>query len=318
MKIHIVGAGFAGLATAYHLALAGHEAIVYSSPNHLGASEIAAGLVHRFVGAHARLNWRGEEAFDEMKKLIRAAESATNLPIRIHKGMLRPALTQEQITDYQANAALFPENQWIDNPTVPGLVQAPALWFPKTYTIHSSNYLAGLKDACLKLGVCFKIEELASSPAEPVIIAAGCNSLRFFPEIKLQLSFTKGQLLRLAWPRDLPPLPYAINSHAYIVMDLDGKSCWAGSSFEKQFEDDQPNVDVAVREIMPKVAEMMPILKNAPILDCQAGIRVGTPNRLPLVKELSPGRWIFTGLGSKGLLYHGLLAKELVAKLSMR
>lgn len=304
MKINIVGAGFAGLATAYYLAKAGHEITVFSSPQDKGASSIAAGLVHPFAGAHSKLNWRGREAFQAAEELFKVAGDSC-----LQRGVFRLALSEEQIHDFKKNADNYPENEWRECHELPGVTQAPGLWMPHAYTIHAKNYIAGLTEACHLLGVTFIEEHLTELPAAPVVVASGSSITKWFPECKVTL--IKGQLLRLKWPTDLPPLPYALNSKAYIVMDEDQKSCWAGSTFEKDFANHKPDLDKAFKEIMPKVAGIIPALGHAPILDCQAGIRVATPNHLPIIKELKPGCWVFTGLGSKGLLYHALLGKDL-------
>ncbi len=66
---------------------------------------------------------------------------------------------------------------------------------------------------------------------------------------------------------------------------------------------------------MPHVKALIPALANAPILNCQAGIRAFTKDRRPKAIPVSSKTWVFTGLGSKGLLYHALLAKEFASTL---
>ena len=59
---------------------------------------------------------------------------------------------------------------------------------------------------------------------------------------------------------------------------------------------------------------MLPALRHARVLEEIAGVRVGVPGtRLPMLGPL-PGRrrvWMFTGLGTKGLLTAPLLARNL-------
>jgi glycine oxidase len=59
---------------------------------------------------------------------------------------------------------------------------------------------------------------------------------------------------------------------------------------------------------------MLPALNEAAVIGESAGVRVNVPGtRLPMLGPL-PGRtrvWIFTGLGSKGLLMAPLLGREL-------
>lgn len=67
----VVGAGFAGLATAYHLAAFGSDVTVFD-PNEVGtggASSVAAGLLHPLT-PRGKLIWKGEEGFVAAKELI--------------------------------------------------------------------------------------------------------------------------------------------------------------------------------------------------------------------------------------------------------
>lgn len=64
-------AGFAGLATAYHLARFGSDVTVFD-PNEAGAagaSSVAAGLLHPLT-PRGKLIWKGEEGYKAAKHLI--------------------------------------------------------------------------------------------------------------------------------------------------------------------------------------------------------------------------------------------------------
>ena len=93
-----------------------------------------------------------------------------------------------------------------------------------------------------------------------------------------------------------------------MVMSEDQKSCFVGSTFERNFETVGVDLETACAYILPKLYTLYPPLEGIAPLDCKAGVRVATPNHLPLLKQISPKVWIFTGLGSKGLLYHSLLS----------
>jgi glycine/D-amino acid oxidase-like deaminating enzyme len=140
-------------------------------------------------------------------------------------------------------------------------------------------------------------------------MGADCSSLKELSHLKL--SYTKGQILELLWPADLPPLPIALNSHIYCVMLPDKKRCLVGSTYEKQYTSRKPDWEIAKREILPKLGTLYPPLKNAEVLNCRTGIRVSGPQHLPLVQKISDRCYVFTGMGSKGLLYHALYARKL-------
>lgn len=67
----VVGAGFAGLATAYHLTAFGSDVTIFD-PSEVGtggASSVAAGLLHPLT-PRGKLIWKGEEGFVAAKELI--------------------------------------------------------------------------------------------------------------------------------------------------------------------------------------------------------------------------------------------------------
>lgn len=67
----VVGGGFAGLATAYHLAAFGSDVTVFD-PNEVGtggASAVAAGLLHPLT-PRGKVIWKGEEGFKAAKEMI--------------------------------------------------------------------------------------------------------------------------------------------------------------------------------------------------------------------------------------------------------
>ena len=153
------------------------------------------------------------------------------------------------------------------------------------------------------------LQELADFDA--VIITTGAETLKI-PELStLPLKCVKGQVLELAWPENCLPLTCSLNSHVYLLMTEGGKSCLAGATYEKGFCEAISDIEAAKAEILPKVDALFPPLNGAAILNCFAGMRAVTPQHRPLMQQLSNRHWILTGMGSKGLLYHALFAKEL-------
>ncbi len=179
-------------------------------------------------------------------------------------------------------------------------------------TVQSALYLKGLFQACLSKGIKFEKRMISSLPMlkdfDHCIIATGASA-NVFPELtSFRLNSVKGQVLELEWPQHLTPLPLPLNSHAYIVMADNQKTCFVGSSFEKNYKDPAPDLETAKKEIMPKVEELIPDLSQAPVVACYAGIRAVTPNHLPVAKQVNQRLSILSGMGSKGLLYHALMA----------
>lgn len=324
MNIAIIGAGFCGLATAWHmLHYFSSASVTLFDVKGIGkgASGIAAGLLHPFSGAHAKLNWRGREGIVATKELLAVAAEFLGRPVTAkNRGILRLALSGEQQVDFQLCAERYPlETQWVDTAfcqkMAPGSPEVPGLWIEDGLTIYSPLYLEGLWLACKSRGVHFEqkcvqsLQELDSFDA--IIVTAGADCPKIQELSSLSLNCVKGQVLELAWPKHIPPLKCALNSHVYILMTEEGESCLVGATYEKGFQEAIIDLEIAKQEILPKAYELYPPLKNASIKNCYAGMRAVTSQHRPLIKRESMNTWVLTGMGSKGLLYHALFAKEL-------
>lgn len=328
MKIAIIGAGFCGLAVALELLKARKEITVFDSRKiGAGTSGIAAGLLHPYAGAHAKLNWKGHEGVDATLKSLSIAANALGQPVFSQdQGIIRLAISEKQQSDYlKSPACQDPNALWIDaekcQSMVPGSIHAPGLWIKNGVTVYPQFYLNGLWMACEKLGGQFCQQRIKSlkelDDFQLCIITAGAESL-LLPELcTIPLRTVKGQILELEWPSSVPPLCCALNSQVYIIMSPDKKSCLVGSTYEKKFIDDQVDIEVAKSGILPKAIEILPFLDKAKIVGAYAGLRAVAPNHLPLIKQLDSRTWILTGMGSKGLLYHALMAQELVQSLDV-
>ncbi len=307
-KIAIIGAGFSGLAVAWHLAQRAEVTVFDAAGIGGGASGMAAGLMHPYAGLHSKLNWKGHEGMNASKKLLAIASEALGMPVASATGLLRVALSESQHIDYAHCASVHPDVEWRDS-CAPWLPK-PGIFIRDALTVNCPLYLKGLWLACEQLGARFEqreINELQELDAYGTIVLATGASKRF---TSLPITPLKGQILRYRWP-EKDPLPTSINSHAYIVMDQDQKSCFGGATFERQFDSPLPNIKVALADIQPRVAALYPALTEELVIECRAGIRASTPDHRPIVAQLNPKTWIITGMGSRGLLYHALCAEEL-------
>ncbi len=323
MKIAILGAGFCGLAVCSHLLKdAQHQISLFDSQGIGGeASGVSAGLLHPFAGLHSKLNWQGREGIAATKELITLAEQTLGQPVADNNGILRPAFTAEQIADFQICASRFEDVEWLTADAAvnkcPGLPFVPALFIRSGITVDSLLYLKGLWKACENGGVQLIIQKIGSlkelEEFDKVVVCLGASSSTFKETKNIPLSLVKGQILELEWPQNLPPIPYSLNSQVYVTL-LNGK-CMVGSTFERGYESIQPDLTTATNQLIPKLAELYPPLKEAKVIGAKAGIRAVTPNHLPSVIQHNERLYSLTGMGSKGLLYHSLMAKSLVKML---
>lgn len=324
MKIAILGAGYTGLACAWHIL---HSPI---RPRTLqvalfdekgiggGASGIAAGLLHSFIGLHAKINWRGLEAMAAARHLIGQSELALGRSVASATGLLRVAMTEEQEKNYRKTAIGRDDVKWWEPgqcvERVPEIAShRGGIFITHGQTVYSGDYLQGLWKSCQLQGaehIQASIQSLKElKNYDRIVVAAGAGTLAIKELADFPITLVKGQLLDLEWPDGVLPLPFAVNSQAYVVMNPDNKSCVAGATYEREFETPGPDMVVAMQEILPKLA-FLPHLQSARVLRCRAAFRVSTKNHLPMTKQVDSRTWVLTGMGSKGLLYHALLGAE--------
>lgn len=324
MRIAIVGAGLAGLAATWHLSNFFSVTLFDSKGIGGGASGIAAGLMHPFSGAHAQFNRHGFEGMQATLRLLDIASNALKQPVADFSGLLRPVTTLVQQKNYAFCSSQFSEHvQWWTQEkcqhAFPSLQNAPGIFIPCAVKVNCPAYLKGLWKACENRGArfiemnIFSMEELKDFDA--IVAATGAGSKHICELSHLKINTVKGQLLELEWPANMPPLPFSLNSQAYLLSHFEHPSCYAGSTFERNALSIEPDIEIAKQEIFPKLAAMIPQLQYAKVIGCQSAFRVSTPTRLPIAEKIKERLWIFTGMGSKGLLYHALYAEKLAAQI---
>ncbi|HXF28386.1 MAG TPA: FAD-dependent oxidoreductase [Chlamydiales bacterium] len=318
MKIAVIGAGFAGLGASWHLLEKGHVVTIFDAKGiGAGASGIAAGLLHPYVGVRAKKSWRADAAMTETLKLLKIASQFG--PVASFSGILRPAIGEAQITDFQKTAATYSDAEWWDEARVqtimPLLLPRAALFVRSGVAVDSGAYLTNLWQACKGAGAQLQIQQIEAlsqlNEFDHVLISVGASIQKFcsLPGV----SIVKGQVLEL---KKQETLPYAISAGAYVVFSKN--SVFAGATFEHEFSDLNPEKELAEKMIRPKLAVFCPKIAKWPLVDCRAAGRVSTGDRMPLIHRVSERVTAITGLGSKGLLYHAYCGKMFSERLSLQ
>lgn len=307
MRIAIIGAGLAGLALSYYLGRR-HEVVLFDAHGvGGGASGVATGLLHPFAGARSKLNWRGREGLRATLELIEAVQPYATGPIILHRGMTR-------IGHQEAYYRLSLEEErvhWLSEEEMarrfPMSAKAPGIEIEEAYAIDTPRYLEALFAAAKPKLVQERVETLSALKGfDEIVVAAGawCHTIAEMRE--LSLSRNRGHLLVM----ENVGLNSPLNGRVYAVPTANN-SLIVGSSFEKDFDSEYADIARAKAEILPKAIEMVPALKESRILECRASLRCSSSNHIPICKRLKPGVSCLTALGSKGLLYHALLALEM-------
>ena len=294
MIIAVVGAGLSGLAVTYYLLEKGATVDLFEAKRiGAGASGIASGLLHPYPGEDGKRTWMADEALAEARALF----DTIGFPF-IDEGILRIPRNEEERAHLGAALLRFPD---VD--------EKPEGFFIKSgMTIDAPAYLGHLWRACEQKGAMLhitRIEDFARlSHYDAIILCAGASS----PELtSLPAQKIKGQLLIAK-----ADIPRSVIGKGYIAKSSQG--CILGSTYERAFSSEEPDRQRAEEEILPKIAAFYPEAKSWQIETCLAGVRLARRGHyFPIVRKLDERKWIFTALGSRGLLYHAFLGKMLAS-----
>ena len=308
MKIAVIGGGFAGVALCYYLSL--HENVIVTLIDKegiaSGASGASCGLMHAFVGEQVRKSQLADEAFAESKKLIEMAQAQSSEMFADFSGIERISQTEEQ------KQTLLNYAQTTDDVSI---LSENRFFLHKGATIQTVSYLNALWRVCEQRGVVFEKKEVTGGDQlagfDHIVFACGAGIFGF-PRFKnFRLDCTKGQALQIEWPSSYPRIQHSVVAKGYIAKSLDEDKVFVGSTFERGFSSTLPDIEVAKADLLPKFHAIFPEL----ILNCigiKSGVRVTSKGHyFPLIGNVADNISIFTGLGSRGLLYHALFAKML-------
>ncbi len=313
MRVAVVGAGFAGLAAAYHLLLRGAQVDLYDELGvGAGASGVSSGLLHPYVGEQVRRSWKADEAMAATQELLQIAQNYSEDPVVGPSGILR-RVTPKQRETFLKHASTYNDVEVLSDDLVrihSGIV------------VHSSSYLSGLYQACLEKGINPIFQKVHSTcqlqKYDAFILAIGAGIFSFPGLESLVLSKVKGQTLLCKWPFE-KPLKEALVGKGHIVPLPGGDKVHLGATYERGAKTDLPCMETAMDILAPQAAVLMPEWTEITPIECRAGIRVVRPaHAVPWVYKMSETGFALTALGSRGLLYHAYYGKALAEMLSKK
>ena len=319
-KIAVVGAGFAGLSVCYHLLKRGGLVTLFDRKGiGGGTSGIASGLLHPYPGEVARLSWRGEEAMREARHLL----SVAGADVYQENGILKVAVTSKQESALHKLAKRYQDVKWLEKEGAGYFFSKegralPVAMIQSGITVHASLYLQKLWEVCERLGAQFEKKGVFLDMLDPfdcVVLAVG-GGIREFPIVKkLNLRFNKGQLLLCQKPIEWN-IDTSFIGKGYLASSESHPFCFLGSTYERNFNSEKPCMKSATDLIFKQLSQFFPPFHSFLIEKCMAGMRVVNPHGpYPILKKLSDKVFIVTGMGSRGLLYHGLIGKEVAEEI---
>ncbi|MGB1375455.1 MAG: NAD(P)/FAD-dependent oxidoreductase [Rhodothermales bacterium] len=328
VDVLIVGAGLAGASAAHHIRASGKTVCVLHT-NALGrnASQIGGGLINPMMARKGRPAWMAAEALDALEAL--GVDTYHCLPHH-DVPLYRPARDTSQADAFREQA--------LANPTLGRFREADTVAAGLDYLRAPFGVLEVLRGAAVNLEATatawlgdtevnlidpdWQAEDLGDGVrvhtsrgefrAARLLLCMGAGMLTHPLTRTLKLQGIKGQLIRLekaaALPERLPPL----SGIAYLVDAGDG-SVWVGSTFERDWASLETTPEGRL-QLQERAAEVIPALRGARVLEHRAAQRITVPGtRLPMLGSLytDSNIWVFTGLGSKGMLYAALFGSRI-------
>ncbi|TYP95421.1 Glycine/D-amino acid oxidase (deaminating) [Fodinibius salinus] len=333
----ILGAGLAGLSLAN--VLLEHDVsvtVIDKDSVAAGASGTPGGLVNPATGRRAKKSWKAEQCYEAIAENLEKIQRTSETTFYQNNGLLRPALLEKMARKMKAQRekTSWPDGwcQWKTEDEIkdihPGISCVDGgLWLPIGLTVNVGQYLqayaAYLKDQGLNLitGAAprkiyhddsWKIDLPHSTvSARHIFFAMGqhTHQTKFWDWLPVNL--IKGQVATFRSPQKLS-FDHSISSLGYMARPDDEYTFVQGSTYEHDFDHLNPDEE-GEQYLRKRMRRTLPQLEETvKTIDQWAGVRTSTPNYKPILgpHPKHQNMHVFTGLGSKGLLYGKFLANH--------
>lgn len=272
------------------------------------------------------MHW-GLQGLESSNRLIAQACAASDEPIVLRNRLYRLAMDEKQARQLQQTAAELPQlATYLTLDEIKDIV--PTVEESKVVgglclqggcrVIHVPSYLRGLWAASRRSGrATWSLMQEATLPDltgyDAVVLAAGAG---LFSDVLSRddwpIQLVRGQSIELAFDDEML-CTEALLSGKYISPLIDRHRVLVGATHEFA---DPLSYDQVVSELYQRTVDMSPSVWGTGSVDrLTSGVRVqserGKYGRRPIVgrvllKDFHSTTWVFTGLSSRGLLYHGI------------
>jgi glycine oxidase len=327
----VIGAGIAGLASAWRAAQTGLRVVVFErgTPG-CGASSVAAGMLAPVTEADfgedelLRLNLESAALWPAFAAEL---EEATGMPTGFDaNGAFVVAVDRDDAEElrrlHELQRSLGLESEWLVPSAAralePGLAPriAGAIDAPGEAQVDPVAVVAALRRAFESLGGRIEqanVESLGDLDADQVVLAAGAWSAEL---ADVRVHPVKGQLLHLRTRDGAQPLAGRIirTPRCYVVPRPDGRVVIGATSEEKGFD---TSVDAgAVHRLLEAAWEVLPDVWELEFVQVLAGLRPATPDNRPLIGRASDRLVHATGHYRNGILLAPLTAQRVAGELT--
>jgi glycine/D-amino acid oxidase-like deaminating enzyme len=283
-------------------------------------------LVHPLSPRGKLVHW-GREGIDATSRLVAAAaQQEPNCILR--DKLYRVAMTDRNVEDMAKTLETNKNNvkdycRWVDKDELDTILGSTKTMGGLELSngcsvIHVPTYLKGLYAACQEIGT---IEwrpaaDLDIDSHDVVVWAGGAGMLQdgTFDQTKLPVDMVRGQSLELKPSADAKDIAREAALCGKYTSPLLDNRMLVGATHE--FAEEALSQDELYQELKDRSYDLSPNLWDYSTVDrVTCGYRVqsqrGALGRLPIVGHLTGNQWVFTGLSSRGLLYHGVYGGKL-------
>lgn len=302
----VAGRGFGGLAICYHLKkkYPGSKIFLFDpNPLFTSASAAASGLLEPIGGRLAARSQRANEGLEATKELLDAASLHVKKKVYKDGGVLHAPISADQRAVFEKKRGLNPQYfEW---------TQGGEFLVKEGVNVFSRDYLEALYSLVLSMGVEYVSKKVPQDPTVKQIFYAIGKEID--KELPGQFQLIRGQAMQVQRGESIFNLPKV--HKGYVALDSDPTIYHVGSTYEKTNLDLPSDKQGAVNELIERNREIFPEVAFLSPLGVYEGTRVysKTQERLPQIIPLGGNQVALAGLGSKGLLYHALYAKEIVS-----
>ncbi len=334
----ILGGGIAGLSLADALANRDIECLIIEkdSPGS-GASGTPGGLVNPATGRRAKKVWKAEQGYDAIFSNLQKVQSYSDISFYQNNGLLRPALLKKMAGKMKKeyDKTSWPSG-WCEWKTKDQIQEIHlgincvdgGLFLPIGLTVDVGTYMKtyaryledfGVNIFCgeepypISEGNYWIIElEDVTIKAKQLVFATGhtITTSPFWDWIPANL--IKGQVAKFKKETGDLSFAHSISSLGYIARLDEENTFIQGSTYEHDFTDMEPDeqgeayLRKRLRRTLPQLEE------DVTLVDQWAGVRTSTPNYKPILGKhpAYDNLHLFSGLGSKGLLWGKFLAEH--------
>ena len=325
----IIGQGICGTWLSYYLTKSGYSVLVIDDPKENSASKTAAGIINPVTGRRIVKTWMIDELLPVVHQSYTELGTALNLT----------AIEQKNIVDFfptpqmklAFNERYLKDQEYLSNPDNENHFRSSFNYdfgygeIQPCFLINLQDILPAYRNKLQQeknlLEENFSLNDLQVSAdvvqyngisARAIIFCDGIHSFENPYFKNLPFAPNKGEVLWIEAP-DLPSSN--IFKKGINIVPWSKNIFWVGSSYEWEFENDQPT-EIFRERTLSVLKHWLKIPFS--LLDHKASIRPATLERRPFVgfHPLHPTVGIFNGMGTKGCSLAPFFAQQLVANVS--